>query len=259
MKRHYFTLWLLLVLALVIVMVIAFSDELQLGQWQVRKAPIAETLLAKPDTSASQSSVNADTVATKESAEEPMDTVPKNILLFGDSMTFGLARRFADYGVANGHNVTAINWDSSTSAIWADCDTLEYYIRKYNADFIVVVLGSNELYRKDHDKYRLVIEKLVHKIGDIPFIWVGPPDLKADGGMNDVYLSVLGPRRFFMTKGMELERGKDHIHPVFSASAQWADSIMQWMPKSAHPILNKRPTPDQEAEPTIVFLKPKHR
>ncbi|MCH5224271.1 MAG: hypothetical protein J1E82_09540 [Muribaculaceae bacterium] len=54
-------------------------------------------------------------------------------------------------------------------------------------------------------------------------------------------MSTLPKGTFFRTEGMDLKRGPDHIHPVQSAADLWVDSIMRWMPSSAHPILSAYP------------------
>ena len=67
---------------------------------------------------------------------------------------------------------------------------------------------------------------------------------------------MCGKRRFFRTDGMKLDRKKDHIHPTRDASALWIDSVMRWLPQSAHPFVAETPADTiGKANPNIIFLK----
>ncbi|MDE5976707.1 MAG: hypothetical protein K2G69_09180, partial [Muribaculaceae bacterium] len=166
MKSNYLALWLLLAGALALFLLISFSEDIHLGNYTVKKAPFAETLLA--DSIADDSNrmqAYADSVlAARE--EEPVTTVvttdslPKNILLFGDSMTMNIALRLARYAKQNGHDFHAINWDSSNTKIWAETDTLSYYMKKLSPDFVFISLGSNEVYFKDPYKRHPYVKQI---------------------------------------------------------------------------------------------------
>ncbi|MDE6791565.1 MAG: hypothetical protein K2J48_00560, partial [Muribaculaceae bacterium] len=154
MKSTYFSLWLLLAGALAIFIVVSFSDDISLGTYTVKKAPFAETLVpdslsANTKLTAGHESESHEELDPVEVKEVETDSVPKNILLFGDSMTMNIALRLAKYAKQNGHSLHAINWDSSNTKIWAETDTLNFYIRKLHPDFIFISLGSNEVYFKD--------------------------------------------------------------------------------------------------------------
>ena len=62
---------------------------------------------------------------------------------------------------------------------------------------------------------------------------------------------------FFRTGMMQLARRGDHIHPTPDAAVIWVDSIMRWMPKSAHPILVNVPADSINTTPTLTILKKK--
>lgn len=268
MKSHYTGLWLLLAVSLACVVFLSFADPVEIGSWEVKKAPFAQTLF--PD---DKESGEAGNVASKEILAEgaeisgtPLepaepekietDSVPKSILLFGDSMTFNMALRMAKYAAFNGHSFHAVNWDSSNTKIWAESDTLEHFIRQYRADFIFVSLGSNELYFKNPDSRLPYVKKILSKIGDIPYVWIGPPNWKEDSGINDMLERTCSPRSFFRSAGMDFKRKADHIHPTRQSSAMWVDSVMRWIPTSGHPILASLPPDSLDKVTTnVVFLK----
>lgn len=255
MKSSYSGLWLIVALSLAAVVAISFADDISIGDWTVRKAPFADNLLATEEKSDSgfPEAIDEDIVTN---SVVKTDSMPKSIFIFGDSMTLNLALRLAQYAKQNGHSIHAVNWDSSNTKIWAGCDTLLHYIRKYKADYIFVSLGSNELYFKNPESRLPYIKKILAMIDTIPYVWIGPPNWQEDSGINDLLAKTCRPGTFFRTDGMELARKKDHIHPTRAASAVWVDSIMRWMPESAHPILADVPSDSiGKVNPNITFLK----
>lgn len=254
-KRHhaYLWLWLLVSLSIIIVMAVSFIEEPTFFGFEVKQAPFRDALLAE----AQVDTAEADTIPEPKPEVVETDSAPKNILIFGDSMTFLLAQRMAKYGTQNGHTVYGVNWDSSTPQIWASSDTIAHFIRKYNINYVMVSLGSNELFSKDLDSRAKYVRQIVEKIGDIPFIWVGPPNWKEDNGYNDMLQRTLPRGTFFRTGMMQLARRGDHIHPTPQAAVIWVDSIMRWMPKSAHPILVNVPADSINTTPTLTIFKKK--
>lgn len=263
-KTGYAGLWALLAVALAVIIGISFHDDITLGGWTVKKAPFKETLTA---TSADRErkggtkgvSAAADAPDRGEDAAQKVqqtDSAPQSLLIIGDSMTLNLALRLAEYAKHNGHDIHAVNWDSSNTKIWASCDTLDAFINRYDVTYVFISLGSNELYLKNFDSRRPYIESILSKIGDIPYVWIGPPNWKEDAGFNDLLAEMCRPGSFFRTEGMKLDRKKDHIHPTRQASALWIDSIARWMPLSAHPILMDTP-PDTigKANAHVTYLK----
>lgn len=254
MKSHYTGLWLIVALALIIFLIVAFSNDLSIGSWTIKKAPFRDNLLAEE----LADSIKADSLSSELPSEKQVttDSVPKSIFIFGDSMTFNLALRLAQYAKQNGHTIHSVNWDSSNTKIWADCDTLEFYLRKYNVDYVFISLGSNELYFKNPEQRLPYVKRILEMIDTIPYVWIGPPNWQKDSGINDMLARACKPGSFFRTDGMELKRKRDHIHPTREASALWVDSIARWMPKSAHPILMDTPSDSiGKSNPNIIFLK----
>lgn len=204
----------------------------------------------------------ADSTATATlPAEEPAklspDTTPQKILFIGDSMLEGLCRRFIDYTEQNGHRLNTVIWYSSSSEIWATTDTLRHYIRKFDPTYIVVCLGSNELFVRDIDKRKKYLKQIVKQIGDIPFVWISPPNWKKDTGINDAIIEAVGRDRYFDSTHLSLERGPDHAHPTYPAAAKWMDLIARWMESDSvrNPIVMKKPTKDLPAK-NVIMLKP---
>ncbi len=207
-------------------------------------------------------SLSADTtdVADTIAAEKPdtvkkVDENPHRILFFGDSMVEGLMRRFCDYAGHNGHELDVVCWYSSTSDKWANTGTLEHYIKEYSPTFIVVCLCGNELFVRDLPKREENIKKIISIIDTIPFVWVSPPNWKDDTGINDLIIKHVGKERYFDSRHLELERGKDHAHPTFSAAAIWMDTIAVWMRgmETAHPIKMDKPTEKHKATHQILL------
>lgn len=265
MRWNYFGLWLLLVLGLAVIVGFAFiPNDFSIGSYTLKKAPIKAALFPEDTSLADSIAEAADSVALVEAeiAAKPAetDTVPKSILLFGDSMTYNLALRLSSYAAQNGHTMHAVNWDSSNTKIWADNDTLLYYMKKYNADFIFISLGSNELYFKKPEARLPYVRRILEMIGDRPYVWIGPPNWKEDSGINDMLQATCAPGAFFRSAGMEFKRKKDNIHPTREASALWIDSIMRWIPKSRHPILAEVPADSLgKVKTNVIFLKARNK
>lgn len=259
MKSHYASLWLLITTALAVIVAASFADEFSVGNWSPKKAPITELIFPDTIQTGQYDYMLADSIPALEE-EQPLvilDTLPKTILLFGDSMTLNLAIRLARYSQQNGHQLYAVNWDSSNTKIWAETDTLNYYLHKFNPNYIFISLGSNEVYFKNPGTRMPYVKKILSCIGDIPYVWIGPPNWNEDTGINDMLEATCKKGSFFRSAGMDFKRKKDKIHPTREASALWIDSIMRWMPKSAHPILAEVPSDTLKNSPNnVIFLKP---
>lgn len=262
MKKHnYIGLWLLLIVGFISILSISICDDLVIGKWVVKKAPIWDTLLddksksSKPGISAN----NDESISVlEEEKEKPIETdsLPQTIFIFGDSMTYNLALRLAQYAQANGHQIHSVNWDSSNTKIWAEHDTLKNYIEKFRPTQIFISLGSNELYFKNPSSREPYIKRILEVIDTIPYVWIGPPNWKEDTGMNDLLEQSCKPKSFFRSEGMTFERKADKVHPTRKSSALWIDSVMRWLPKSSHPFIMNVPADSiKNSKPNIVFLK----
>lgn len=248
----------LLSLALIVILVVAFVDDITIGEWTIKKAPISDYLLKEESNTLLSLEESADSINAADLQPEIIktDSLPQSLFIFGDSMTFNLALRLAQYAKQNGHTIHSVNWDSSNTKIWAEHDTLAYYIEKFRPTQIFISLGSNELYISKPETRLPYIKKILEVIDTIPYVWIGPPNWKEDGGINDLLARTCRPGSFFRSAGMEFQRKADHIHPTRSSSASWIDSIMRWLPSSAHPFIAEMPSDSvKKANPHIIFLK----
>lgn len=192
----------------------------------------------------------------REKKRSTLDTV-QNILFIGDSMLEGLCRRFIDYADQNGHVLNTVVWYSSSSKLWAETDTLQYFLKKFEPTYVVICLCSNELFVKDVPERKKNIQKIVKKLEGRPYVWISPPNWKDDTGINDAIISVVGKERYFDSRSLQLERGKDHAHPTFPAAAIWMDTIARWIKSDAcaDPIMMEWPEKDVGAR-NVTVLQP---
>lgn len=255
----YLGVWLILSIGLIVFLVFSFSEkDVKLGRYEIKKPPFKETLMKDKkekkaiatDSLTTESGVAVEAIEPGGKIMTEPDTTVKSVLLFGDSMTILIGNRVAYYGAQNNYETNSVTWYSSNTKVWSECDTLEYFLDKFKPDFIIVTLGSNELFVRDIEKRQEYTEKIIKKMGNIPFVWIGPPNWKPDKGINDMLSSTLPEKTFFLTNGMKLARGSDHVHPTQPAANLWTDSIMRWIPKSRHPILTEKPSAE--------IKKPKH-
>lgn len=241
MKRHYISLWLLLLSAFVIFAVLSAFDMPEVGGYTPRSSGIADALFAsRPAETTLADSVVADTgaLAVTDSFPMPIDTAAQTILLIGDSMLDGISPRLAAYAEHNGHTLYTVIWYSSTSQVWGSSTRLKEYIGRLNPTFIVICLGANELFVRDIEaKREKYVRKIIEDIGNIPFVWIGPPNWRDDTGINGLIARMVPRGSFFLSNGMTFERGRDGAHPTHASAALWVDSVARWMPaNAAHPI-----------------------
>lgn len=268
MKSKYTGLWLLLAISLAIIAMISFMDDIVIGEWKIKKAPIAENLTGKYQTTQEiqlkEEKIKIEAKKKQEAQHNEVDTMPQVFLVFGDSMTQNIAIRLAAYARQNGHTIHTINWDSSGTKIWSKSDTLSYFIKKYKPTYIFVSLGGNESGYGKPDVLVPNVKTILSKIGDIPFVWIGPPSLKngESAKYSDMLGSVLPAGTFFRSDGLTLERRGDKIHPTVKAAAFQVDEMVKWLKTSAHPIRMNTPADSisntKIKDTNIVYLKPQH-
>lgn len=198
--------------------------------------------LSRPAAGAMADGVSADTLCDTAMPAEPAsgplvvqkpDSSQFRILFFGDSMLEGLAKRMCDYSMENGYALTSVIWYSSSTKLWAESDTLQYFMRLVEPDFVMLCLGSNELFVRDLDKRDKYIARIVEKLSPYPFVWISPPNWKDDTGINDLIIRHVGLDRYFDSRHLVLQRASDHAHPTHAAAALWMDTVAQWMSSPA--------------------------
>jgi len=190
-------------------------------------------------------------------SHEPMDTTAKTILFIGDSMLEGLGPRMAAYAKHNGHKLINVIWYSSTTEVWGSTNRLGELVAAHHPNYIFVCLGANELFVKDIKRKRQkFLDNMLSQIGDIPYVWIGPPNWKDDTGINEMLQSSCEPGCFYLsyTKDQHYDRSKDGAHPTRSSAARWCDRVCAWTMKyAAHPIRLNNPGALKAKARTIIY------
>ena len=241
MEKRYFGLWSILVLSLAFFVVVSVFDPITIGGVELRTVGMYERLTKTPKHIAEQlaEQKKKEEDAKKEEAKRQLKLdSPQTILFIGDSMLEGLAPRLASYAKDNGHKLYSVIWYSSTSEVWGETDSLKVNIERYKPTYVFICLGANELFVRDiqekRDKY---VKNILSQIGDLPYLWIGPPNWKPDTGINDLIAKNVTKGCFFLSNGMKFDRAKDGAHPTRKSAILWMDSVIRWMPKnSAYPI-----------------------
>lgn len=198
-----------------------------------------------------------------ETKKRQVDSTHQRILLIGDSMLEQLRKAMYDYCLANGDELQAVIWYSSQSQWYGSTDTLKYFIKKYKPTYVFLVLGANELFVADiKTKRAQFVKNIVNTFGDLPFVWVGPPNWKKDTGINDLIWQYAGFDRYYPTYEISLDnpnfkRFKDGAHPLTESAYFWMDELAKWVvEESRYPILLNKPTTKAKNLPPTVILQP---
>ncbi|MBR4828268.1 MAG: hypothetical protein IKZ92_00480 [Muribaculaceae bacterium] len=263
MNKSYWGLWSLLFAALALFVALSYwQDGINVGGLNIKTASFARDFGSASDVGdkvkQDTSGTTKDSKADADSCRAPMDTTAKTILFFGDSMLEGLAPRLAAYCDKNGHKLIEVIWYSSSTLCWGESSRLTELINKYHPDYIFVCLGANELYVPDIKRARRpYLKKILAEIGDIPYVWIGPPNWDKDTGINDMLAQELGKGRFYLSANDEFERSRDGAHPKRSSAYKWMDRVVKWMETDcAHPIRLARPAKGSSRATHIVIYQP---
>jgi hypothetical protein len=189
--------------------------------------------------------------------EADNDSSNVRFLLIGDSMNEYLRLRLNDYCIANGYKMDCVIWYGSTTKQYGTCDTLAYFIRKYKPTYVLLTIGANELFIRDIIKKRTpYVQHIISQLGNIPFVWVGPPNWKDDTGINDLIVSHVGNSRYFESKKLSFNRCSDGAHPTKSSAYKWMDEIATYLSSDAlHPIAMNDPDTSYNKIPHTTILK----
>ena len=265
MRKPYFQLWMLLALALALLVAYSALSPVEVLGFTPRQSTFYPDLTERREpVFAAVAETAKRSVARQRLLREPQrhapDTAPKTILIIGDSMLEGLAPRLGAYAAQNGHTLYSVIWYSSSSKVWGSCNKLAEYIKQFKPDYIFVSLGSNELFVKDiaakRDRY---VKNIIKQIGDIPYVWIGPPNWKPDTGINDLIAANAKPGCFFLTNGMKFDRNRDGAHPTRASSIVWMDSVASWVKtRGRYPIkLDKPKIRTQRPKRQLILQPPK--
>lgn len=196
---------------------------------QSQAAPVTDTAAAVSRDS-TQAKVAADSSA--DSGEAAVDTSGPRVLLIGDSQLEGLSRPVGEFCVTAGYrHVGSVLWYGSTTTQWAESDTLDFFLRKFRPDLVLVAIGLNELFVVDMDNRARSIRAILEKIQrrKIRHFWIGPAAWKPDRGIVKVLAEINGPA-FYPSQLLKLERAKDGRHPSRDGAKVWFDSVSRHLP-----------------------------
>lgn len=153
----------------------------------------------------------------------------QRILFFGDSMVEGLSRRFGDYCGESGHTLYSVIWYSSTTERWAKSNVIEHFIKKYRPTYLIICIGSNELFVNDLEERKKYIAQILKKVGKLPLVWISPNDWNGDTGIVDLIKKYSGKGLFYDSRPLKLYRGSDHYHPTWESAAYWMDEVAKFL------------------------------
>ncbi len=259
MNKPYWGLWSLLLTALVFFVILSFwQDGIHVGGLDIKTSTFARDMLSQ---SSQKTHVASDSLDSKDDTtltRAPMDTTAKTILFFGDSMLEGLAPRLAAYCDKNGHTLIEVIWYSSSTFYWGKSTRLTELMGKYHPDYVMVCLGANELYVPNIKSARRPhLKKILAEIGDIPYVWIGPPNWDEDTGINDLLTQEIDEGCFYLSAHDKFERSRDGAHPTRASAHKWMDRVVKWMNDScAHPIRLDYPGEGISRASRIVIYQP---
>lgn len=256
LPKVYWEYLLLLIATLALFVTLALRDEDLDLSLQLRRMDFSQYVVTPEAPVIADTTTVTDTVAVADTTEVvvvwadtaravrdtnyfyPMDTVGDSssvkFLLIGDSMNEFLRLRLNDYCIANGYKMECVIWYGATTKQYGTCDTLAYFIRKFHPNYVLLTIGANELFIRDIIKKRTpYVQHIVRQLGNVPFVWVGPPNWKDDTGINELILSHVGPSRYFESKKLTFNRCKDGAHPTKKSAFLWMDEIAAYLSTEA--------------------------
>ena len=266
MNKPYWGLWALLLAALTFFAVLSLWPEgFKVGGMEIKTATFAQQV--KGLFGGDNDPVVADTLDANgrlpngrhpKGWRAPMDTTAKTILFIGDSMLEGLGERLAAYCDKNGHKLIEVIWYSSSSIHWAETARLTELKEKYNPNYIMVCLGANELYVPDiKNARRPHVKKMLAEIGDIPYLWIGPPNWDQDTGINDLLKQEVDEGCFYFSANDKFDRSRDGAHPTRTSAHKWMDRVAKWITTTgAYPIRLDYPGEGISRATRIVVYQP---
>ena len=247
--RSYWGYLALLVGSLALFSCYAVFSKDTLVSFDLKKMNLAKYML--PDSIPQDSLALVDTVVVdtpeEDSTLSPTDSTGKvHFLLIGDSMNEYLRIRLNDYCIANGYDMYCVIWYGATTKQYGTSDTIAYFIKKHEPTYVLLTIGSNELFVRDIIEKRTdYVKHIVKQLGRTPFVWVGPPNWKEDTGINEMIVTNVGESRYFESKKLKYSRYKDGAHPTRESAAMWMDSIAVYLQNDALTPIEMTP-PDKK-------------
>ncbi len=178
-----------------------------------------------------------------------VDSTAQKILFIGDSMAKGIKLHLKKYADFNGHTLITEAKRSATIISWVgdpQKGKLRSLIEEVNPTYIIICLGSNELFTRSLERYRGFLQNILKQSHPYKLAWISPPNWKRDNGLSQVIESEISYDRVFPSQEQDLIRAGDGIHPTYKAYRQWTDSIANWlMTRSRHKIVMLNPDADR--------------
>jgi lysophospholipase L1-like esterase len=181
----------------------------------------------------------------------PTDTTSQNILFIGDSMAEGLKFPLQQYAQYNKHKFTTIAKTSASIVSWVGKESdgkLRQTIKEHKPSFVLISLGSNDLFTKYLEEYEKYLDNIVKQLDSTKFVWVCPPNWKDDFGLTELIEQKVGSDRFFPSKVMKIPRAGDKIHPTVEGYNRWADSLAYWIMHESRDKIRLQKKPEEPKE-----------
>ncbi len=254
--RQTFSLILLLAIGLSLLIVYAFlpKDNIIVEMLSLQQLNVSSLIMESEDSAMTDS---LEKVAEYDDVLQ-VDSAPQRVLLIGDSMCERLRNSLAGWCNANDHQLTSVVWYSSSSKIWAETDTLDYFINIAKPTHIFICLGGNELYVRDLDNRDQYIKTIKRKCSGIPTVWIGPPNWCKDTGINALIEKNMGKYAYYPSLNLDFERASDGHHVTQRSADNWMDAVVEWIKegKSVHPFLLCKPRVNVSSHKTFVLSPP---
>ena len=116
---------------------------------------------------------------------------------------------------------------------YANTDTLKNNIQRFKPEYIIFVIGLNQVFQRNFDDSKNAINKIIGEFKEIPYIWVGPANWVKDYGINQCYKDNIDSGAFFLSGDLILDRAEDERHPSITGSKKWVDSICYFLTNKA--------------------------
>ncbi len=262
MSKNYWGLWTILAAAFAIFIVLSAFSPVKIFGHELASTGMLQSLIAVTEETEAAATVSSAEDAVEETAGEEnvltIDTTAQRLLFIGDSMLEGLSPRLAAYAKKNGHRLYSVIWYSSTSEVWGRSVKLREFIELYKPTFVFICLGSNELFVRNIEQKRdAYVKNILSHVGDLPYMWIGPPNWKEDTGINRLVRANARKGGFFLSNGMRFDRTSDGAHPTRRSAEAWMDSVVRWMPSNSfHPIRLDYPGEGTAKPDKLILLQP---
>jgi hypothetical protein len=149
----------------------------------------------------------------------------------GDSMVggeSGLNRALRNYFSEAGATYSSDTVVSASIASFHKTRRFARGVQSFKADIVIVTLGANDVFVPNPDALAPHVRAIVKQIGGRECYWIAPPTWKQDTGVVDVIAANIAPCKFFDSRGLELSRTSDRIHPNEKGGVAWATQFVQF-------------------------------